>query len=159
MDSTGCQMGATVVDTTRIAGRRKLSFASLDHISADVEKLAAGEVHTLGNWSGGQILKHLALTMTCSLDGFNVRLALPLRLLGKLMKRRLLTRDMKPGFQLTGPMARAILPPDPMEWTEGLTAIRTALQRLKVEPQRSPSPFLGALTIDEWTQHHCRHAE
>src|SRR5438874_10377963 len=52
---TRCRMGATVVDTTKVAGRRQLHFVSIDDISADVEKLAAGEVRTLGNWSGGQI--------------------------------------------------------------------------------------------------------
>jgi hypothetical protein len=30
---------------------------------------------------------------------------------------------------------------------------------LKTEPRRKPSPLFGELTIDEWNQLHCRHAE
>ena len=42
--------------------RRELSFASLNDVVAEAERLASGEVRTTGNHSFGQILEHLART-------------------------------------------------------------------------------------------------
>ncbi|MFI5459648.1 MAG: DUF1569 domain-containing protein [Isosphaerales bacterium] len=47
-----------------MAGRRELSFASLDEVMPDVERLLAGHA-TVGQWSLGQICNHLA-------TGFNL---------------------------------------------------------------------------------------
>jgi hypothetical protein len=42
-----------------MAERRELTFASLDDVMPDVERLLAGHV-TVGRWTLGQILNHLA---------------------------------------------------------------------------------------------------
>ncbi len=57
------------VETAKAAGRRTLKFNTLDDILADVERLNAGNVRVLGNWSKGQILKHLAILMNGCIDG------------------------------------------------------------------------------------------
>ena len=63
---------STPIDTTKVTGRRTLHFNSLDEIAADVEMLTkAREIKTLGNWSAGQVVQHVATTMNKSIDGFS----------------------------------------------------------------------------------------
>jgi hypothetical protein len=146
------------VDTKKVAGRRVLRFESLDAIAADVEMLARGrEVRSLGNWTAGQNLAHVALMMTRSIDGFPARMPwyvrVPVRLL---LKGKLLKGPMPPGFKAP---ASAGIAPEAVSWEEGLRRIRGALARLKAEKQRAASPFLGKLSVEEWDRLHCRHAE
>jgi hypothetical protein len=146
------------VDTTKVQGRRELHFNSVEDIRADVERLTQGDVRTLGNWSAGQILKHLAIVMDSSIDGPAFRLPWYMRLIGRLMRKRLLNRPMSAGFQLPAYAAKVLVPP-PTSFEEGLTAFRNAIHRQQSEPGRKPSPFLGELTPEAWLRLHCRHAE
>jgi hypothetical protein len=146
------------VDTTKVQNRRHLHFDTVEDIHSEVERLSQGEVKTLGNWSGGQILKHLAIVMNGSIDGAPMRLGWPLRLLGRLLKGRVLRKGMTPGYQLKGPAAEALVPPA-TSCEEGLNLFRQAVHRLHTETKREPSPFFGAMTREEWNQLHCRHAE
>jgi len=151
---------STAIDTAKVGERRQLHFNNLDDIRADVEQLAqAGEIRTLGNWSAGQVFKHLATIMNKCMDGFDNRLPGPMRFVLRLFfKRKFLTQPMKPGFKL-GAKAAAELVPPPTSLEEGLLCIRQALDRLQLESKRAPSAFLGPLTRDEWDQLHCRHSE
>jgi hypothetical protein len=146
------------VDTTKVQNRRQLHFDTVEDILSEVEHLNQGEVKTLGNWSGGQILKHLAIVMNGSIDGAPVRFGWPLRLLGRVLKGRVLRKGMMPGYQLNGPAAEALVPPA-TSWEEGLHLFRQAVHRLRMEAKREPSPFFGAMTREQWDQLHCRHAE
>jgi Protein of unknown function (DUF1569) len=146
------------IDTTRVENRRQLHFETIGDILADVDRLNQGKVKPLGNWSGGQILTHLAVVMNGSIEGTSFRFAWPLRLLGRLMKRRILSRGMTPGFQLKGRAAQGLIPPA-TSWEEGLHTFRQAVHRLQTETKREPSPFFGPMTREEWDQLHCRHAE
>ena len=146
-----------VVDTKKVAGRRVLKFDSIDAIAADVELLAkARAIRSLGNWSAGQNLAHVALTITRSIDGFPAAMPWFVRVLMRLLKGHLLSRPMSPGLKAP---KRAALSVDPVPLEEGLRQIRAALARLKSETKRSPSPLLGKLSAEEWNQLHCRHAE
>jgi hypothetical protein len=151
---------STAVDTTKVLDRRTLHFSSLEDISADIEMLAsAREIRALGNWTPGQIFQHLAGVMNHCIDGFKTRLPWPMRMvLGLFFKRRFLSKPMPPGFKLNAKAAAELIP-GPLPLEPGLASIRQALQRLKTETKRVPSPFLGPLTLDEWTQLHCRHCE
>lgn len=146
------------VDTKTVPGRRQLHFASLDEILADIEQLDQGEIRALGNWSPGQILKHLSAVMIGSLDGFPMRSPWWARAFGWLFKNRILTNPMPPGFRLPKDSADYLVAGE-TSWEEGLQAFRAAHQRLKTETSRQPSPFLGALTRPQWDQLLCRHAE
>src|SRR5947209_7497277 len=53
-------------------GRRRLVFASLDEVMADVERLLAGHT-TVGRWTLGQACNHLALTIRGSMQGVPVK--------------------------------------------------------------------------------------
>jgi hypothetical protein len=147
------------VNTQSITGRRTIRFSNFDEILADVEQLAAAKsVHVLGNWSFGQILWHLAKVMNGSIDGTSIRWTTPPPLIPESIKRRVLSGSMRPGFQLPPDAAKELEPP-PTSVAEGLEMFRKASQRQRSETKREPNPFFGPLTLDEWNQLQCRHAE
>jgi hypothetical protein len=146
------------INTRTVSNRRQLHFQTIDEILSDVERLNQEKIKALGNWSGGQILKHLAVVMNTSIDGFPMRLSWPLRLLGRLVKGRVLSKGMAPGYQLKGRAAESLVPLA-TTWEEGLHQFREAVRRQKTETKREPSPFFGAMSREEWDQLHCRHAE
>src|SRR5436305_15072328 len=113
------------IDTARVGSRRELRFNSLDDIAAEVERLAAAkEIKTLGNWSSGQVLQHLAMTMQNSIDGFPSFVPAAIRLFLRLfMKRRILTTPMSAGFKLPSNAAEHMLP-KPTEWNAALANFR-----------------------------------
>jgi len=159
--STATAAPATPIITTKVTGRRKLRFATLDEILIDAERLSAGSARPLGNWSLGQATEHLARAMTMSLDGTNLgRAPLPIRLLLQyVFKKRILTKGMRPGFILKGEFADYIVPGPAYTTEQGLASLRTGIERLKREPQRHPHPAFGSLTRQEWDLIHLRHAE
>jgi hypothetical protein len=151
---------STAIDTAKVTGRRELHFNSLDDILADVDRLAAAkEIRTLGNWSAGEIFKHVANVMNKSIDGFEFRPPWYIRFIVRtFMRSRFLTKPMTAGFKLpAGAQAELASPATTAE--EGFQAIRQAIARLKTTETRVPSPVLGPLSRDEWTQLHCRHSE
>jgi len=149
----------TAIDTKKVTGRRELHFSSLQDIAADVDHLAGNkEIRPLGNWSAGQILKHLAITMNNSIDGAPPVLPGIVRIVLRVfMKRRILTRPMDPGFRL--PVKASFMVPPPTSFEEGLQSFRQAMQRLQTETKRAPNVVVGPLTVEEWNQLHCRHSE
>jgi hypothetical protein len=151
---------STAVDTTKVTERRTLHFADLDALAAEVDRLAqAKEIRHLGNWTPGQIVAHLAIAMNNSIDGFPVMMPGVARFFLRLLfKKRFLTRTMTPGFKLPAKAAEKLIPP-PVPLEEGVQNFRKARERLRKETQRAPNPAIGKLTIDEWNQLHCRHAE
>jgi hypothetical protein len=151
---------STAIDTASVAGRRPLRFESLDDILADAEQLGqARELRTLGNWSAGQIFRHVAIVMNKSIDGFGRRPPWYIRFFVRtFMRSRFLNKPMAPGFKLPA-AALAELGPPATTTQDGLEAVRAAIGRLKTETKRVPNVVLGELTNEEWTRLHCRHAE
>jgi hypothetical protein len=146
------------VDTAKVQGRRTLHFNSLDDILADVEKLNQSPRRAIGNWSPGQILKHVSINMIWSLDGAPVTAPWYIRLIGWWIRNRFLTEPMSAGFILPSATADHLVPGE-TSWEDGLQAFRTGIARMKAESQRHKSPFLGELTREQWDQLHCRHCE
>jgi len=147
-----------MVNTAKVTGRRQLKFNTLDEILADVERLAQGKVRAIGNWSPGQNIKHLALIMNGCMDGIPYKAPFYLRAVAWFLKNKFVKNPMPAGFDLPKAAAAQLVPGD-TSWEEGTQALRTALQRLKTEPQRHPHPVLGELTREQWDQLHCRHSE
>ena len=147
---------------TKHAERRTLRFESLADVVEDAARLTeadqAGTLRTTGNWSAGQNFDHVGKLMQWSIDGFPGKLPLPLRIVGKFMKKRALTTTAPPGFKIPG-SASFLLPADiPTE--DGLGLLRTQVSRVQAGERCShASPLLGTLSHDEWVQLHCRHAE
>jgi len=147
-----------MVRTTSVTGRRELHFTSLDEVLEDARAVCRGNPTALGNWSPGQILMHLARSIDASIDGIPGRLSWPMRMLGKVLKKRLLTGRLRAGFKPPRQIARQLMPGE-TSTEAGLKALTEAIERLKQTSDRAPHIFLGELTADQWEQFHLRHAE
>jgi hypothetical protein len=145
------------VETTKVEGRRKLDYQSLDEVLADAERLSAGPLKTLGNWSAGQIFRHLATAYNGSIDGIKMKLPWYLLVMARIFKRKLLRGPMPPGFKLPAESAEQ-LEPKPTSTEEGLAELRAAVERLKRESQRANHPAFGKFSKEEWNQIHLHHA-
>lgn len=147
------------VETKSVQGRRTVHYDSFDDLLADAERLAGCEVQTLGNWSLGEIYGHLAKSMNASIDGFPGKMPWPIRVLAKLfMRKMILQGPLRAGFKLPKDAEEKIWPKG-MGVQEGLAALRSAVERQRTETKRVPHLALGAISNDEWTQAHLRHAE
>lgn len=148
------------VDTAKVTGRRELRFEWIDDILEEAERIAAApHVKTLGNWSAGQTLKHLAVGIHMSIDGFPQRLPWYARFLGRLARGWVLKRGMSPGIRLPAPLERSLVPGDDVSVESGLSALREALRRMRDESHREPHPFFGRLSDRQWEELQLRHAE
>jgi hypothetical protein len=153
----------STVNTRAVADRRTLAFRTAQDLSDEVERIIAAaeqsRARTTGNWSVGQIFDHLAAWMEGSLDGFDFSMPWPVRIGGRLLKRRMLTRPFPTGVRPPGGAAK-LLPDAEVPLDQGAARIRAVLARIhRGEPMPHPSPLLGPLTQDEWIQLHLRHAE
>ncbi len=147
------------VNTGKVAGRRELHFHNFREVLADAERLSQGNYTCLGNWSLGQVCKHLAEGIHMTIDGVSFKVPLIIRLIGPLfLKRRILSKGMSPGIKLPPSAAKQLIPAE-TSTEEGLKALRFAIERLESEEKRAPSPFLGKLTREESDQVQLRHAE
>src|SRR5579871_5129950 len=147
------------VKTTKVVNRRQVRYGSLQGILRDAEQLSKREVHTLGNRSFGQILRHLAIAMNMAIDGSSLRAPWYMRMMARLFKRKILSAPMTPGFNLPADAEALLWPPGDPSVAEGLEELRRAIRRLETESKREPSPFLGTLTHEEWNQLNRHHAE
>ena len=148
------------VNSRRVAGRRKLRYRDFGELLSDAEHLASGPTRSLGNWSLGQALKHLALMMEMAVDGNPFDAHWLIRLVARVLYRRqLIHSHMSPGFQLPAAMAEQLVPEVEVSPEEGLAALRAAIARMKTQPLQEYHPLLGAMSRDEWREFHLRHAE
>ncbi len=144
---------------TKTAPRRDLTFATLDEVVADAERLVATEATTTGNWSLGKILEHLATVIEKPIDGFENTPPWPMRLVGRwFLKNLFLRKGMHPGFQLKGEIAKELVP-DETDPQQALEHLRRAAQRLKNHTADVSHPFFGPMTHEEILGINCRHAE
>lgn len=145
------------VNTAKADGRRKLDYASLEEVLADADRLSSGPVRVLGNWSAGQIFKHLALAYNGSIDGFTMTFPWPLRMVARIFKKKLASGAMPPGYSLPSEGAKAMTPA-PTTTEAGLADLHTAVARLRRETHRATHPMFGDLSKEEWDQIHRKHA-
>lgn len=141
----------------QVQKRRKLDFQSLDELLADAERVAHGPVTQLGNWSPGQIFRHLATAFVGSIDGFTATFPWHMRFVSKLFKKQLLKMSMPAGIGIPADAVNVLLP-DPTDTEAGLRELKAAIDRLRSETKRAPNPVFGEMTIDEWNQLHLKHA-
>jgi hypothetical protein len=149
-----------MVKTSAVTDRRELHFSSMQDIQADIEYLDSGDPpRTSGNWTAGQIVQHVTTLIQLSIDGFpEARLALPLRILGRLMRGRILDNPLRSG--LTFPKKFDFLAPTPgISWEEAVAYFSETMARLAAEKMTAVSPVTGRLSHEQWVQFHCRHAE
>jgi hypothetical protein len=144
--------------------RRTLQFLTIDDALAESMRLAAAEregaLATAGNWSLGQALGHLATWANFALDGYpaSVRPPLPIRLVFRLFRNRVISKGMPAGVQIRG-VPGGTLGTEPLSTDEGLSRLQTAMERLRRTKPAAPNPLFGPLTHEQWIQLNLRHAE
>jgi hypothetical protein len=146
-----------VVATARVEGRRKLDFKSLGEVAADADRLSSGPVTQLGNWSAGQVFRHLATAYSCSIDGFKTTFPWPMRFIAGFFKNKLINGAMPPGMKVPTGLAREVMP-EPTSTEDGLAQLHAAVSRLERETKRAKHPIFGDLSNEEWNKIHLNHA-
>lgn len=150
----------TMATTANGLERRTLHFDTIDDILTDVERLAAGEHTTVGNWTFAQILEHLTGTINCSFDGFSFKAPWPLRFLaGNFMKKGFLSKPMKSGYKLPKTGGRLIPQEDGGKLEAALADFRAAIDRLKNNEPTQDNPVFGPMSPEDWDKLHKRHSE
>lgn len=153
-----------MVDTSKVHNRRKLRFETIDACLVELERIAdadrKGELQTLGNWTAGQNLSHLAAWIEFGWDGYPMsRPPLPVRLVMRLMLGGILRKGMTAGMKLPG-VAGGTFGAEEMETQAAVERYRAALNRLQSgEPAAHDSPAFGKMTHEKRVQLNLRHAE
>lgn len=146
------------VDTKRVEGRRDIQYSSFDELLEDARRLAESPHRTVGNWSYGQILHHLTLSLHGSIDGFGYNAFWLVRLFARIFfKKKMLESGMPPGSKIAKKMQR--LEPHEMPVDDAIEQLAVAVERFKTNPKRAPSPVFGQLAPTEVNQLELRHAE
>lgn len=152
-----------MIDTGKVADRRKIRYASMDALLADIDKIVAadkaGTLRRTGNWTAGQAFNHLATWMGYAYEGFPMRVPWFIRILIKMKLKTYLSKGMDAGIRIPG-SPDGTFATDPMSTDEGARKLRAALMRLKVrEPAKFDSPAFGKLSDDDRVSLNLRHAE
>ena len=149
------------VDTKKVTQRRKVHYDSYDDLLADAERLASGDARTVGNWTLGQIFKHLAQTLDSSIDGTDMKFPWLMKKIFLLFmnKEKMLNQTISPGFKIPKKGEAQFIPDPSVSTEEGLESLHAAIERCRTETSRAEHPALGELTREEWDKLHLRHAE
>ena len=137
--------------------RRKIAFGTYDDVIAEIERLEAGRYEKLGEWSLGQICRHLSYYMRGSLDGFDRRLPWLIR---KIMGPPILRRILKGAETKAGAMTipASVPAPEPDDQPAASEA-KELLRRLgEHSGELHPSPLFDRLTADQSRLLHLKHA-
>ena len=135
-----------------MAERRELTFARLDDVMPEVERLLAGH-EAVGGWSLGQTCRHLVVSINLMLGAGRQA---PLQPVPEAVRKRFFRRDRFPdGVESPLP---SLLPPPGLDDRKEAEALGNAIGRFtaSVGPFAA-HPLLGEMTKDEWTRFHCMH--
>lgn len=148
------------VNTAKVTDRRSLKFKNLDELIVEAERVTTTPCKTLGNWTVGQILQHLALASRGPYEGFGVwRPSLLMRwFVAPFIKNSIITKGMPAGIKLPAGASEIVpaadVPPD-----RALAALKQVLARYKNEVPQFRHPIFGKLAKQEWVSLALRHAE
>jgi len=137
---------------------RTLNFSSLDDIVAEARNIASSQCTVAGNWTPAQNIAHVALVVKFSLDGFPAEPPLPIKLIGRLLKGRFLSKTFSPGVNLPASMS-AFMPDAGVGVEDALAELESLCARTKDEAFIGRSPLFGKMSPGQWVRMHCRHAE
>lgn len=144
--------------------RRKLRFETVDDAIAEAQRLAAaereGRLARAGNWTLGKTLGHLATWANFAFEGYpsEVSAPLPVRLVARAMRGRILSRGMMAGVKI-GRLPEGTVGLDETPVDVGLERFSTAMRRLATSTPTAENPVFGKLTQEHWIQLNLRHAE
>ncbi len=154
-------MATATIDTKNVK-TRELHFKTLEEALAEVERIAAAEragtLQRLGNWTTGQVFGHLAYWINLAFDGGGPTPPWFLRLIGPMIKKKILYGNLQRGFRLPG-APEGTYGTEQLSLDEGEKRIKAALHRLIKGTPELPNPVFGTMTRDEWLALHLRHHE
>jgi hypothetical protein len=136
--------------------RRTLSFASLDQVMPDVDRLLAGYTKTR-NWTLGQTCKHLTLNFVGSIEGFSANAPwLIRRTIGPVIMGRIIKQGwLKAGFQTP----EAYVPAPGLDDRAEAEALRASIQAFSgYNGLMAQHPFGGNFSREKWERLHRIHS-
>lgn len=142
----------------------RLRFETLPAANAYAEQLAAAAelapLASRGKWSLGQALGHLAYWANAPFDGYPAapKPPLPIRLILKLFRNRILNVGMAKGVKIPGAPG-GTYGTDDMPTHEGLSRLHSAFTRIDERDPAMPNPLFGPMSHAEWKKINLRHAE
>ena len=148
-----------LVDTRLVVNRRRLHYESLGDFLVDAQCRATGTSHALGNWTLAQIFDHLSRSLRVAVEGTDARFPWPARFVLRFVRKRIMSRPMKPGFRVPKNLEAVLRPGEGLTTGESLQNLREAVSRFQSAPELTRHPAFGKLTRDEWHQLALRHAE
>ena len=146
-----------------MAERRKLSLTGVDQIMPEVDRLLSEGYTPAGNWSLGQVCKHLCEAMKGSIEGYpslpfpnNLVLGLIRPLMGATLKKRILTlNEMKSGVRLPD----KFVPNSGLDDRAEAEALRAMIRMYAAHAgPMAPHPVFGSMARNEWDHLHTIHA-
>ncbi len=153
-----------MIDTRKVADRRKVRFETVADALRDAETLAAvdraGTLRALGNWTLGQALGHVAFFASAPFDGYPDMPRMPwlLRKFVPLFKGWFLKKGLPVGTRIPGTkdgtFGTEILPTD-----RALAEYGRAFERLGAQCPTTLNPLFGRMSHEEWIKFNLRHAE
>ena len=137
---------------------RQLDFASLDDAVAEARALLSYGYAKHGDWSLGQICRHLILVQDPSVDGYPKWMSL-IAFLRPLMRRFLLPKllggDSPRGIRT----ASTFMPPSAVDDSAEVEAFAASVRRLREHPgSYAPHPAFGRMSRDRIEEIHTAHA-
>ncbi|MCC6508131.1 MAG: DUF1569 domain-containing protein [Pirellulaceae bacterium] len=152
-----------MINTAKVE-RRKLRFESIEEVLADVDSLVAsaqaGTLQSVGNWTSGQVMAHLAAWIEYGYEGYPVK-APPwiLRFILKLMLPGMLKHGMRPGVKIPG-IAGGTTGQEDQPLDQAAARLKKAFLRLNSGEQCSyDSPAFGPMSHADRIRLNLRHAE
>jgi hypothetical protein len=131
-----------------------LRFNSLDEIMPDVERLLGG-YSTVGNWSLGQMCRHLATILRVSVDMPASTPRDPSRPVDEERKREMLESGALPEGLKTAPPFEPLAGLNDREEAE---ALRAAIAHYKASSDPVIAhPLFGEISRADWDRFHCHH--
>jgi len=134
----------------QMAQRRELEFATLAEAAAEVERLASVETTTSGNFSHGQIVRHLAITLDI-VSGHTPPPKVPflIRTVAPWIKGFILSKPIKPGTKLPSGAQSVFWPEGDISVADASEQFRQSLARYESTSQLPPHVIFGKMTRDE----------
>jgi len=139
--------------------RRTLHFHTLDDLAQDIQALHKSGATSSGDWTPGQIVWHVAAVMQASIEGFPFSFSFPLRILGRLIRQRSLTKGFPRGLKIPGKARPAFDPLPGMTFDVAVAGLAATILKAGQSKMTQASPIFGPLTHEQWVRFHCRHAE
>lgn len=137
---------------------RQLQFNNLEAAVDDARQLLASGYVRHGNWSLGQLCRHLVLVQDPSVDGYPIWMSLfaPLRpLVRRMLLPKVLSGDSPRGIR-TAPI---FVPPDDLEDATEVEAFAASVARLLNHSGNfAPHPGFGRLPREKILEIHTAHA-